>query len=568
MTKLKHQKGFTLIELVVAIVLTGIVAIIAARLMLSPRFIGVDEKMDIKAQGRFVSETIDNAIKYTNAVFTIPRDSFVDTNLTATWSYIGVKENVSIPKEMNNGVDGLKAKALVHIRSTGATEPLDADLKENQIKISNGTDGWFIQTILGFEHTEKIDDTTQYDVKYNFTVNPSDGSKTGVASNSIIYGLDIFYQDGKDKVGDSLVEIGTEINSINALQVVYQGSPLNPAVGFAFHEEAYKVKQDLTKVTKANIMFVLDDSGSMDDQVYNSETGIWKTRMEILKENSKSFIEEFTKLDSQNVRIGGVKFDAAANLMLGLKDKNSIASASNTTLINKISALSSGGATNIGDGLRLAYFNFKDYYRTISDPKDKEIPTFLILVTDGEANMVTYRSEYYKDADRTTDYYMCYSHNRYHQYYNNSIADNFAWDNKKYDDDCIDNYTYCCFSKPEEVTNCSCPSFRFHRDEINYTADQNDNYPIYRARGLDYMSFAAKKFDGVDFPKPTIYLINVVSSKGDLNEQSKELMNSFGVLDYEKYVYDATSDKTFADAISEIVSDIKVSASLLDGPKL
>ncbi|MEG0894573.1 MAG: prepilin-type N-terminal cleavage/methylation domain-containing protein, partial [Oscillospiraceae bacterium] len=347
MGKLKCQKGFTLVELIVAIVLAGIVAIIATRLMLSPRFIGVDKKMDIKSQGRYVSETIDNAIKYTNAVFTIPRDSFVDTNLTATWSYIGVKENVLIPKEMNDGVDGLKAKALVHIRSVGSTEPLDTDLDENQTKINNGTDGWFIQTILGFEHTENIDKNTKYDVKYNFTVKPSTGSKTGVASNSIIYGLDIFYQDGTQKVGNSLVDIGTEINSINALQVVYQGSPINPAVAFSFHEEAYKVNQDLTKITKANIMFVLDDSGSMADQVYNPETGIWKTRLDILKANSKSFIEEFANLKTPDVRIGTVQFMNHSGSLLKLSDKNAIVGDNGgNILINKINNFESGGATN------------------------------------------------------------------------------------------------------------------------------------------------------------------------------------------------------------------------------
>ncbi|MEG1027358.1 MAG: prepilin-type N-terminal cleavage/methylation domain-containing protein [Oscillospiraceae bacterium] len=597
MGKLKCQKGFTLVELIVAIVLAGIVAIIATRLMLSPRFIGVDKKMDIKSQGRYVSETIDNAIKYTNAVFTIPRDSFVDTNLTATWSYIGVKENVLIPKEMNDGVDGLKAKALVHIRSVGSTEPLDTDLDENQTKINNGTDGWFIQTILGFEHTENIDKNTKYDVKYNFTVKPSTGSKTGVASNSIIYGLDIFYQDGTQKVGNSLVDIGTEINSINALQVVYQGSPINPAVAFSFHEEAYKVNQDLTKITKANIMFVLDDTGSM----LNCPTGYHDpynpvifpdynrdgkcdicneiSREAILKKNSKSFIEEFTKLDSQNVRIGEISFDNIAQLMVGLKDKNSIASASNTTLSNNIDNLDMGGQTNIGDGLRLAYFNFKDYYNSLSDPKSKEIPTFVVLVTDGEANTVTYKSKYFKDIDKSiANSGWCSHHNKYHTYLDNMTDSNFAWHDKIIGTNQLENLTnnyffYLHFPKPNEVTNCICPSVpfyvdRYFQDEMS-TSDQNNNTVLQRSRGLDYMSFSADKFKNTtDFPKPTLYLINVVSTKGELNDQSKELMDAFGQTDYEKYIYDATTDKTFADAISEIVSDIKVSASLLDGPKL
>lgn len=540
---LNNKKGFTLVELIIGIALTAIVMLIVARVMFSAQFVKTGTTYDIKEQGRIVTETIDNAIKYTNAVFTIPKASFVDEKLTATWSYLGVKENVEIPQTLYKSSPALKTRALVHIKSVGSTEP--QNLETNQIKIQNGDDGWFIQTILGFDHKDK---ENGYDIEYSFALKPSSAQTESIASTSIIYGLNVAYYDTstgtKQKVGESLLDINTEISALNALQVVYQGTDLNPAVALSFHEEAYKVQEDIKKVTKANIMFVLDTSGSMkwclDGHNYRFKDGKCQKpisllpfkrcnlpeRMTMLKKNSKSFIDEFTKLDSSEVRIGAVEFNEQSKLLVDLNSTNAIAKKDNTFLTATINSLRSGGGTNIGDGLRAGYFNFKNYYSTLTKPEDKETPTFLILVTDGEANMVSY------------DNYDSYSYD-----YNN-----FSNGNYYYRTDCF------------KWNN----STQIYVGQHYYSLDGKSRY-----RGTDYMTFAADKFKTTeDFPKPKVYLINVVSANGELDDQTKELMNAFGVTDYKDFVYDVNSDKSFADAISGIVSDIKVSSSLLDGPKI
>ncbi|MEG1621668.1 MAG: prepilin-type N-terminal cleavage/methylation domain-containing protein, partial [Oscillospiraceae bacterium] len=127
---LSNNQGFTLIELVIGIVLTAIVILISTRMFLSAEFVGTNATFNIKEQGRFVTETLDNSIKYANAVFTVPKNSFVDSKLTKAWNYIGVKENVQTPPALVDGKTGVVAKALVHIKSVGDTEP--TELNKNQ----------------------------------------------------------------------------------------------------------------------------------------------------------------------------------------------------------------------------------------------------------------------------------------------------------------------------------------------------------------------------------------------------------------------------------------------------
>ena len=515
MKKINNDKGFTLIELIIAISLMSVVGLVAMRLMFASVNIGTDARIDIKEQGRYVTETIDNAIKYTNAVFTIPRDSFVDEKLTATWSYLGIKPGVTVPAAItDDGVEIINAKALVHIQSVGSNAP--TSLKDNQRAIQND-DGWFLETILGYEHDVDNGDGTKYTLKY---------------------ALKAYYQDGGNKVGDNLIDVSTEINSINALQVVYQGSALNPAVAFAFHEEAYKVDADITKVTKANIVFVFDTSGSMGYSVSGSS----KKRMDLLKENSKTFIEEFTNINSTEVRISGVTFSRYGTNLLELSSDGAIAKQGNTTLTSKIDNMTANGGTNLGDGIRMAYHQFKKFYSTLTNEEDKNTPTFLLLVSDGDATFFSYNR-----SSNTSD---------------NIIGQDWDW--KWVDDGWRGHWErewYYLYGKYYTNSN----TYNSNLFTIGGPGNGDDAYGNCRK----YMETTAGMFTTTtDFPKPTVYMINVVSSDGDLDDQSKALMDAFGQSDYENFVYNATSDTSFAEAISTIVNDIKVSASLLEGPKL
>ncbi|MEG1044350.1 MAG: VWA domain-containing protein, partial [Oscillospiraceae bacterium] len=562
---LSNNQGFTLIELVIGIVLTAIVILISTRMFLSAEFVGTNATFNIKEQGRFVTETLDNSIKYANAVFTVPKNSFVDSKLTKAWNYIGVKENVQIPPAMVDGKTGVVAKALVHIKSVGDTEP--TELNKNQVKLRNGTNGWFIETILGFEF---VDPKTGYQVEYNFVLTPASGSKDGIADSSIKYKLNVAYYDvssgTKTKVGDDLLDVETEMGGLNSLQIVYQGSTINPATAIAFHDEDYNVSITTQNMTEANIVFVLDNSGSMfycfkgnslckyaDDY---EEDGICDgcgetTRGASLKVNGEKFIKAFTDKNCDKVRIGEVGFAGKATEMLNINSNEAKATTANFGTINdKIQKASFGGGTNIGDGLRKAYFQFEELYANYTTEEEKKIPTFVVLITDGEADILTYENEheFYLDKYKATEYGAA------EVFLENSILYNFNdySSTKKYQE----TYDKFYFKKND-------PGMDEKGYQIQYSYGTNQY-----ERGQDYAVYAAKHFNSptIKFPKPTVYLVNLVSSEGDFEKQSKVIMEGFGIKDIDKYVFDATSNETFEEALTKIITDIKVSSSFLDGP--
>jgi len=89
------------------------------------------------------------------------------------------------------------------------------------------------------------------------------------------------------------------------------------------------------------------------------------------------------KLSGKNrVKVGLITYDDIA------RQKQSLTSNLNQVK-NQINNLAANGGTNIGDGLRLAYYRLTDTVSTEHNPIEK----YLILLTDGEP---TYHSTYNK----------------------------------------------------------------------------------------------------------------------------------------------------------------------------
>lgn len=97
-----RRAGFTLVEVLIVLFLSVVVLAVSARLFLSAGSISDLSEYFVKqeAQARYTAERINNSIKYTNALFTIPRKSFSMENLTEGWSYLGVMDNVFVPSRL------------------------------------------------------------------------------------------------------------------------------------------------------------------------------------------------------------------------------------------------------------------------------------------------------------------------------------------------------------------------------------------------------------------------------------------------------------------------------------
>ncbi|MFT9494805.1 vWA domain-containing protein [Anaerosolibacter sp.] len=132
------------------------------------------------------------------------------------------------------------------------------------------------------------------------------------------------------------------------------------------------------------IVLVMDTSGSMDEKLNGHDK---KSRIKIAKEAADLFVTKF-KNDSR-VRVGLVSYNSVANA-ISLDNHSetkyfvypSIQQQYNR-INNEINKLHPEGGTNIGDGLRNAYYLFKNY----GNPNARK---FIVLMTDGEPTGFSY----------------------------------------------------------------------------------------------------------------------------------------------------------------------------------
>jgi len=150
----------------------------------------------------------------------------------------------------------------------------------------------------------------------------------------------------------------------------------------------YKVKPEPIPATAVKqpdreIYLVIDTSGSMEFNLDGNtipKGSKQKRRLDIAKEAAFRFLD---KLSGKNrVKVGLITYDDIA------RQKQSLTSNLNQVK-NQINNLAANGGTNIGDGLRLAYYRLTDTVSTEHNPIEK----YLILLTDGEP---TYHSTYNK----------------------------------------------------------------------------------------------------------------------------------------------------------------------------
>lgn len=137
------------------------------------------------------------------------------------------------------------------------------------------------------------------------------------------------------------------------------------------------------QVKAAEIALVIDTSGSMNDKDNRVR------RIDAAKAAARKFINNFK--NTPNVKISIIEYASYATIRTGLLP------ASDARLINQVNGLYATGATNIGDGIRLAFHQLK-----AGNPNANK---FMIFMTDGKANRSSrkrngyynYRDGYYRN---------------------------------------------------------------------------------------------------------------------------------------------------------------------------
>ena len=339
---ISNNKGFTLIELMVTIVLIGMVLGLAS-LFFNISFLSekkVENEYMLQANMRQASEALNTAIRNASVTFTLTEDVFDGSAgaLKKKWNYFGLK---------NDG------KEIVQYIYNSTTD----------------------------NHDEKVIVSEREGITYNlyFTQN-NPGTKM------IQFNIECIPDGDTSKK----ISIETELEALNSVAVDDGGSAENPAVAIAYRSDPSPNPEVITTQSEVTIAIslVLDDSGSMDWDMAGHKPGEWgfnssNVRKTIMKARAQKLIEQFAALStSGGIQVSVIPFADDADRASAMYNCYAYKSQLKTI----ISGLGAVGGTNTGDGLRRAYFQLANY--NTSNPK-KEIVNYIILLTDGNP---TYRS--------------------------------------------------------------------------------------------------------------------------------------------------------------------------------
>ena len=302
--KLNNNKGFTLVEIIIAITLIGLVATITGS-MINFSFKAekrLESEYEIQSEVRLATEVINNAIRNTSVTF-LMNSKMPDTK-AADWNYIGLSSDGSkvIQYTWNGTQKKHDEKTLLHAKD---------GLKYN-LEFSN------------IEKTKLID--------YTIGVQPQNGMKFDVSSS---------------------------LAAANSLAIDYVKDNKNPASVLAYRlDERPKAGKDSKGAVV--ISMVLDNSGSMDKNLSNGTSG--RSRNNILQEKAKALIDSFP----DNVNLGIFSYATDANNAGGSQFIKLVDTSAKTKAKKKIPTRPEGG-TNTGDALRRSYYQLKGYTKQLNE---------------------------------------------------------------------------------------------------------------------------------------------------------------------------------------------------------
>lgn len=358
--RFKKRAGITLIELIIAMSLVSIIITLSAGMIVlatKSHKVTINE-YELQSTIRLATEKTNKILRYSSAVFTIPKGRFFEANLTEGWSYFGISpdgdEIISYIYEQR--LNSSNVQELKHWKEVVVP-------KKDNIKYE-----------LVFERDSSV--TNDRNIKYKFVVKTKDKNNEKIAVES-------------------------EVEVLNALQVVDRGTVVTPAVAIAYRADARPNGEVV-----GNITMVLDVSGSMAYRLDSSQNSVPEEdkRITKLKSALSTMIDEFSK--EEYIEIAIVPFSTTANYPDTTKDDTQLHPfykvsdpTQKSNLAAKVNGLSANGGTNTGDGMRRAYYRNKDFTDNIkTGSAAKGIPSYglgfstreyMIILVDG---VTTYAS--------------------------------------------------------------------------------------------------------------------------------------------------------------------------------
>lgn len=292
----KIQKGFTLTEIIIAIILTSMVGLLIG-LVFNTMFSGrniIEREASIQSEMRTSMQYVDRTIGKATSVFVLDESKYgKDVRKTEGWNYIGLSP------------DGKKVVNYIWNKTTKRWD--ESVLGTNSL--------YDMQLDLEFKADESYQDNRL--INYNLTGQ---------------------YKNSKNKLS-----IDTAISALNTKQVISKVAKGKKGVALAYRNDPIEGQVNTA------VSFVFDTSGSMAYGLWNQklEPTDSRTRMNILKTKANLLVDDLKEIG--NVSVNLVRFSGDASYIqedFVELDKDT------DTIKTKIKALPTSWITNPGDGLR------------------------------------------------------------------------------------------------------------------------------------------------------------------------------------------------------------------------
>ena len=292
----KTQKGFTLTEIIIAIILTSMVGLLIG-LVFNTMFSGrniIEREASIQSEMRTSMQYVDRTIGKATSVFVLDESKYgKDVRKTEGWNYIGLSP------------DGKKVINYIWNKTTKRWD--ESVLGTNSL--------YDMQLDLEFKADESYQDNRL--INYNLTGQ---------------------YKNSKNKLS-----IDTALSALNTKQVISKVAKGKKGVALAYRNDPIEGQVNTA------VSFVFDTSGSMGYGLWNQklEPTDSRTRMNILKTKANLLVDDLK--DIWNVSVNLVRFSGDASYIqedFVELDKDT------DTIKTKIKALPTSWITNPGDGLR------------------------------------------------------------------------------------------------------------------------------------------------------------------------------------------------------------------------
>ncbi len=351
-----RRGGFTLVELIIAIVVVGIIILTLTGFLSNGLTYHTYNSREfiVQTDVKYVTTHVAQSIKNASVSFIVTADDYGGTaqGLTQGWNYIG--PNAEGTQLLEFTYNAQTKKHHVRILTQGAPGmkyemTFDKDNEVDDKLIEFNVRGWLDQTL---------------------------------ASTSI----------------DHSYALHSRVSADQANMVYSRATPTKPGVALAYRSDP------IPKGMQINLTLILDNSGSMAwDMSGRENKPTSQRRITILKAETKKLIDDFVSIGFVNIVFSpfGSTARQTTDLLNVVSDRRAID--------RVIDDMYAEGGTNVGDGMRVGFH--KVFSSSKRDPL-LEQHDYVIILTDGAAN--AYFNNYPTDDGRYTNWQGGYDEPRYY----------------------------------------------------------------------------------------------------------------------------------------------------------